>query len=107
MQPGELDQRIVIQAESRTADAYGGAALAWTDLATVWAKARPVSGRERLAGGAVSAPALYRFTIRRRSDVTEGMRVMWNSRAFNVRFIGDAGVRDGFMSLEAEAGVAT
>lgn len=107
MQPGELDQRILIQFEVRTPDNYGGAALAWKALAKVWAKVRPVSGRERLAGGTIAAPALYRFTIRRRADVTEGMRIMWNGKPFNIRFIGDAGTRDAFMSLEAEAGVAT
>jgi SPP1 family predicted phage head-tail adaptor len=104
--PGTLDQRITIQQETRTADTYGGAALAWTDLATVWANARPMTGRERAEFAAVEAPASYRFTIRRRGDLTDAMRISWNSQVFNIRFISDPGVRSLYMAIDAERGVA-
>jgi SPP1 family predicted phage head-tail adaptor len=104
--PSTLDQRITIQQETRTTDAYGGATSAWTDLATVWAGARPLSGRERADFAAVEAPATYRFTIRRRSDLTDAMRISWNSQVFNIRFISDPGSRALYMSIDAERGVA-
>lgn len=106
MNPGTLDNRITIQSETRTADDYGGAALAWTDVATVWANVKPLTGREHGGMAAVEAPAMYRFTIRRRSDVAEGMRVSWNSQTFNIRFVGDPGSRALYMTLDAERGVA-
>lgn len=106
MNPGTLDQRVTIQQEARTADAYGGAALAWTDLATVWAGVRPLAGRERADMAAVEAPANYRFTIRRRGDVTEKMRLAWNGGTYNIRFIADPGTRGLYMTIEAERGAA-
>lgn len=106
MNPGALDQRIIIQQETRTADTYGGAAIAWTALATVWAEVRPLSGRERADLAAVEAPASYRFTIRRRADLTEAMRLSWNGGIYNIRFIADRGGRSLYMAIEAERGVA-
>lgn len=106
MNPGGLDQQIAIQQESRTADAYGGAVLAWTTLATVWAAVRPLAGRERAELAAVEAPASYRFTIRRRGDITDTMRIAWNGQTFNIRFIADPGPRALYMAIEAERGVA-
>lgn len=103
---GTLDQRITIQREARTADDYGGAALAWVNVATVWANVRPLSGRERADFGEVEAPANYRFTIRRRGDVTAAMRITWAGAAYNIRFVSDPGARSLYMALEAERGVA-
>ncbi len=103
---GTLDQRVIIQREARTADDYGGAALAWVNVATVWASVRPLSGRERADFGEVEAPANYRFTIRRRGDVTAAMRITWNGAAYNIRFVSDPGARSLYMALEAERGVA-
>jgi SPP1 family predicted phage head-tail adaptor len=104
--PGALDQRVRLETQSLAADGYGGAALTWSLLAEVWALARPLSGRERAEAATIEAPAMYRFTIRRRADLTEGMRVVWNGQAFNVRFIADGGPRDLYMTLDAERGVA-
>jgi SPP1 family predicted phage head-tail adaptor len=106
MNPGTLDQRIVIASETRTADDYGGAAVTWTTLATVWAEVRPMTGRERSDAAAIEAPASYRFTIRRRSDVTEAMRITWNGGTYNIRFIADPGARGLYMTIDAERGVA-
>lgn len=104
--PGDLDQRVRIETQSNASDGYGGSVLTWTLLAEVWARVRPVSGRERAEAAAVEAPALYRVVIRRRSDLTEGMRVVWNGQAFNLRFIADGGGREPYMTLDAERGVA-
>ncbi len=103
---GTLDQRVTIQRETRTADTYGGAALAWVEVATVWASVRPLSGRERADFGKVEAPANYRFTIRRRADVTDAMRITWNGASYNIRFVSDPGPRSLYMAIEAERGVA-
>jgi SPP1 family predicted phage head-tail adaptor len=105
MNPGTLDQRVVIQSETRTADDYGGAATTWGTFATVWAGVRPTSGRERAEMGLVEAPALYRFTLRRRDDITEAMRLSWNGQTWNIRFIGDPGSRSLYMTIDAERGV--
>lgn len=106
MNPGTLDQRVIIEQQSRTADAMGGAVTAWAALATVWAGVRAMTGRERADMAGVEAPASYRFTIRRRADVTDTMRLSWNGGLYNIRFIADPGARGLYMTIDAERGVA-
>ena len=43
---GQLDQRITLQQRSAGADVLGQPSGAWADVASVWAKARPLRSRE-------------------------------------------------------------
>lgn len=103
---GDLDQRIRIEAKSRVGDGGGGAVEAWVPVATVWAQVWPVSGQERADAQQLQAATMMRFKLRHRRDLTTDMRIVWNGRAHNVRFIADAGARSGFLTIDAEAGVA-
>lgn len=104
---GRLDQRVTIQTRTRTSDGGGGHALGWTNLATVWAKVAPLSGRERAMAEQLEAPRTYRVTIRRRGDVTADCRLLWNGQAMNIRFVADAGSRAPYLDLDCEMGVAS
>ncbi|KAA0592949.1 SPP1 family predicted phage head-tail adaptor [Azospirillum lipoferum] len=103
---GDLDQRIRIEAKTRVEDEGGGSAEAWTPVATVWAKVWPVSGRERAEARQVQAATLMRFKLRYRDGLDAGMRIVWQGKAHNIRFIADAGRREAFLTIDAEAGVA-
>jgi len=108
-QPGDLDQRVVFQAKTRTPDGGGGFVDTWSNIGAtpeVWAKVWPVSGRERVEGQQIESPTMYRFRIRNRSDLTTAMRVVWRGRAHNIRFIADPGPRALYLDIDAEAGVA-
>jgi SPP1 family predicted phage head-tail adaptor len=74
---GALDQRITLQHRSATLDALGQATESWVDMATVWASAQPLRGREFFAAGAMQSEASVRFRIRYRAGVTGAMRVLW------------------------------
>ena len=74
---GELDQRITVQSPSATVDALGQRVEAWANVATLWAKATPLRGREFFAAGAMQSEAVVRFTIRWRSGIDGTMRVLW------------------------------
>lgn len=76
---GELDQRITVQSPSATVDALGQRVETWTDVATLWAKATPLRGREFFAAGAMQSEATVRFTIRYRAGIDGTMRVVWRS----------------------------
>ena len=78
---GALDQRIVIQQRTATVDALGQASESWGDVATVWASAMPLRGREFFAAGAMQSEASVRFRIRYKAGVTGAMRVMWRDVA--------------------------
>jgi SPP1 family predicted phage head-tail adaptor len=101
---GELDQRVTLRREVRTADGMGGSTLSWTNIATVWAKVRPMSGTEREHSDRLSAPANYIIVIRHRSDLTEADILVWRDVEFNIRFVKDT-PRTRFLVLEASRGV--
>jgi SPP1 family predicted phage head-tail adaptor len=107
---GKLRHRITIQEESRAADSGGGYTNTWTNLATdptVWAAIEPLRGREFLQARQLHDAVTHRVTIRHRSDVTAGMRLLRGSRAFNIRSVIDKDERGRWLELMCEEGVAT
>jgi len=103
-QIGELDQRVTLESATLAGDGAGGATQSWAAYATVWAKVRPMTGRERMHAERQEASADYLVVIRRRSDVLEKHRVGWRGRYLNVRFVREAGPRKAYLVLEAEMG---
>lgn len=102
---GDLDQRVRIEKPEQAEVEGGSYETTWALVATVWADAWTVSGRERVEAQQEQASTMARFKIRRRTDVTAGMRVIWQGKAHNIRFIADNGPRDPFVIIDAEAGV--
>lgn len=80
MRAGALRHRITIQQRSGSD---------WEDLASVWAAKEQLSGQENpeLAEQLLQDRELIRFRARYRSDVTHKMRVIWDSRAFDIQRI--------------------
>ena len=109
MQPGDADQRIELQRETRTTRPDGGADSSWAVYDTVWAKVVPITGREQDQADQQEALQSYRLTIRNRQDMTTADRVRWVDEdvLMNIRYIAAAGKRDMWLSFDAEAGVAT
>ncbi len=77
MRLGRLNQRVTIQQQGSTLDDIGANVASWSDLATVWAQAQPIRGREYFASGGEQQVADVRFRIRYRADITPNMRVRW------------------------------
>lgn len=116
---GKLRERIRLDGVVQTPDGYGGRMTSWAKFAVVWAGVEPPAsgGSEQTEGGQIAPVYTYRFTIHRRVDLKETMRVVWpvdsvsgenvaGSREFNLRSIGLGPSSDLFMVLDAEAGVA-
>lgn len=111
MQSGDLDQRIRLEAETRTPDGGGGWTISWSEIATVWARVLPISAREALRAGQLEAAGMYRVTIRNRRDISPGaaMRIVWvtnGDMVLNIRQAADPGARAQVRELVAESGVA-
>lgn len=104
-QSGELDQRISLQRETRTADEMGGAAVSWVEFDEVWARVRPMSGAERERAGGLASEAMYLVVIRNRSDLTEADTIVWRGVRLNMRHV-KYRPRSPFLEIEAEEGVA-
>ncbi|MES2959799.1 MAG: phage head closure protein [Pseudomonadota bacterium] len=81
---GQLDQRITIQQSTPTKNDRGEAIPAWSTLATVWAKAEPLRGREFFAAAQMQESVDVKFTIRYRDDITAQMRVLWRGQPHDI-----------------------
>lgn len=86
---GKLDQRVDIQTQSITQNAYGEAVISYSTLATVWAEVMPATGREVLVSSAIYASAELKVRIRYRADFDEKARLLIDSVAYDVIHIAD------------------
>lgn len=103
---GELDQRVTIQRLSTVSDGQGGSTESWADVVTVWAHARPRSGREVVQFDRVNGEHAYMFVIRYRSGIRESDRLVWQGVNYNIRAINDQSGRKLYLEIDAERGVA-
>lgn len=102
---GDLTERIVIEAETRTDDGYAGATRTWAATATVYAKAEPLVVAERETAGALRNVTEYRFTVHASVAISETDRIVWNGRTFAVSGIRTEARTSLFKEIIAESGL--
>lgn len=100
--PGWLRHRVVIEAPVAAADGAGGGTLSWAAVATVWALIEPVAGTERIVAGSHAGVVTHVVTIRHRSDIAGGMRVLFRGRAHRVLAAYDPDERRRYLALKTE-----
>jgi SPP1 family predicted phage head-tail adaptor len=93
---GDLNTRGILQQRANTSDGQGGQLVAWTDVATLWAKVRAVQGTEGLAADQQRPMVTYNITIRFRPGLTPSqygadasMRFVVGPRTFDIRSVID------------------
>lgn len=87
MQIGNLNNRVTLQQLPAGQDAVGQPAMAWAAVATVWADIRYLNGLETLKSDATVSVAKASIRIRRRTDITAGMRVVFGAIYFDIRAV--------------------
>jgi SPP1 family predicted phage head-tail adaptor len=102
----DLDQRVTFKREVTTSDGMGGQTHSFTEIATVWALVRPMSGREREQAQRLNAQSNYLMVIRNRDDIDETHVAEWDGVTFNIRFA-KAKARSRWLEIEVERGVAS
>jgi SPP1 family predicted phage head-tail adaptor len=103
---GKLRHRVTIQEETRVDDGMGGFAKTWADVATVWARVSPLSGREVLQAQQLSQRVTHKVEMRERT-IDEGNRLLYGTRGLNIRVVRNVGERDRHTEIMAEEGAAT
>ena len=81
---GDLRHRIKFQKEKKTPDDYHGHTSTWDDVATVWAKVEPISGREYFYSHQLKNVISHRITVRYRDDITVEMRIVFEERIMKI-----------------------
>jgi SPP1 family predicted phage head-tail adaptor len=103
MKMSQMDRRITIQQATETRDDHAGVTHTWADVATVWARLDhpQTSNDEAQEAGKQTVHRRTEFTIRYRSDVTEKMRVVYNSENYDILTVQEIS-RGGFTKLITE-----
>lgn len=100
---GKLDRRIAIQRFVSTDDSFGQPNETWTDLDTVWANVKFMTGSERINSAALHSVRLAIFTIRYRTDVTEVMRISFQGLYWKIIGISELNIeRSKALEITAE-----
>lgn len=84
---GRLDRLVVIQQETRTNDEYNQPVYTWATFSSVWAMVEDKSGAEGYQADQLTATMNTVFTIRYLSGIDEKMRILFNNRFYNIRWI--------------------
>jgi len=92
--PGKLRRRVVLEEPLRVSDGGGGADIAWSPVATLWAAIEPLSGHERPRYERLEARVSHKITLRFRAGLNPEMRLRLNTRIFNIRAVLNAEEKD-------------
>ena len=85
IQAGKLRHRITLQEYRSERDGYNNELdPVWTDVRKLWAKVEFLSVKDTLTARADGTEINARLIIRKRSDITTLMRVLWGGYVFQV-----------------------
>ncbi len=84
MKIGNLRHRVTLQQKTVIEDDLKQHTENWTDIASVWARIEPLSGREYFAAKQINSEISVRVTIRYLPGITTEARVVFGGRIFEV-----------------------
>lgn len=100
---GLLDTVVQFQSATDSVDSTGSPTQVWAAItgSPKWAKRMPLKGLEVIDAGKLSSNEMLKLKIRRDDNVTPAVRVVIDSKNYNILSIQDYG-RDGDMILWCE-----
>ena len=82
---GELCHRVTIQHKTTTYDEYNNELEPiWSEYKKLWSKVEFLSVKDTLTAKAVGSETNARLKIRKRTDITTEMRVLWKDQTFQI-----------------------
>jgi len=104
---GLLNQLIDIEERATTQDAAWQQSRTWTAFKSgIYARIRPLSGRELRSGEATRNVGTHEITIRYTEGITGAMRVKFGTRYFNIIGVPrNSEERDRMIILDCEEGL--
>ncbi len=99
MKVGDLRERVTIQANTVTYNAYNEPVETWSTLATVWAAFPDQNGKEMHAAQKLYSSVTAVVVIRYRSDVTVLHRILHGLRAYEIQAVIDEKLQHHWLQL--------
>lgn len=84
MKAGDLNERISIESRVEVRNRLNESTYVWATLATVFANAKPLRGREFFEAAQVQSEVTVKFTVRYRTDVDNTMSVVWKGDRYGI-----------------------
>ncbi|MCF6302079.1 MAG: phage head closure protein [Devosiaceae bacterium] len=104
---GSLSERIELQSKIQTIDAAGGHVQTFDAVATVWARVVSGNGAVTEIADARSARISHTATIRFRSDIGPGDRVIYRSEQLEIISANDLNGRRAYLVLKCSKNQVT
>lgn len=82
--PGRLNCRVTIHAQTAAADAIGQPLDTWTQVGQAWADIRHQSGLESLRADKPTSEVKASIRMRYRTNVTAGMRIHHGATVYHI-----------------------
>lgn len=84
MRAGELRHQVHLMEPTHTNDGYGGITTAWGTATVCWGAMLPLKGREWIESGMENSEVIGKCRLRYISGVTPDMRLVYNSRTYEI-----------------------
>jgi len=81
---GELCHRVTIQNKTTTYDEHNYETETWAEFKKLWAKIEFLSVKDSINAKASGSQTTARLKLRKRSDITTEMRVLWDGYTLQI-----------------------
>lgn len=107
-----LRHRLTLQQEIHTADTAGGYTRSWQDVAQLWVEIIPNTGNyqgtrgENMVLQHIQTSITHKILLRYRAGIDSSMRLVFENRIFNIRYVINSHENNETLEILAEEGVA-
>ena len=81
---GEYRNYVTIQTVTTTQGSDGSSTESWATYISLWAKIKPLTGREYYSAQQTQAELTHNIFCRYTSGIVPNMRVLWGTRIFDI-----------------------
>ena len=104
---GMLREPLTVQRKAAVSDGMGGQTVTWVTLYTLRGHVSPLSGREALQAMQLQDSITHRVYVRYRSDLKPSDRLLMRGQPMQIRAALNLEMRDRWLELACDSGVAT
>ena len=81
---GELRSELILEEPVAVVDGQGGRTVEWSAVGLIYGRVEPTGRRETLEDGRLTGLVTHIVTVRQRSDIVSGQRLIAGARALRI-----------------------